>query len=72
MGEYLVDDLGGIDTTDDLHRALAAGAGLDVDVEYALQALGLRLMAARDSPGVLSSGDICGHKKYISFFAGAR
>jgi hypothetical protein len=39
VGEYLMDDVGVVDSGDDLHRALAVGAGLDVDVEYALQAL---------------------------------
>ena len=56
--EDLLDDQRIFDAGDDLDGAAAALAGLDVDVEHTLQALRLRLMAARRSAGVGSS-DAC-------------
>jgi len=44
------------DASDDLDGTAAAFADLDVDVEHPLQALRLRLMAARRCAGVVSSG----------------
>ena len=56
VGEYLLDHRGILDAGDDLDVASAIVAGLDVDVEYPLQAQRLKLMAARRSAGVVSSG----------------
>lgn len=52
VGQNLMDDLGVVDTGDDLQRALAVGIHLDVDVKDRLHALGLRLIAAREAVGV--------------------
>ncbi len=54
MGEDLLDDQRIFDAGDDLDGTAAAVADSDVDIEYALQALSLRLMAARRSAGVVS------------------
>jgi hypothetical protein len=56
VGEDLLDQHRSFDAGDDLDGAAAAVAGLDVDVEYALQALRLRLMVARRSADVVTSG----------------
>ena len=55
--EYLLDYHRIFDAGDDLDGTAAVRAGLDVDVENALQALRLRLIAARRSAGVVSSGE---------------
>ena len=54
MGQDLLDHLGIFDAGDDPDRPTAGRAGLDVDAEYALQALRLRLMAAWRCGGVFS------------------
>jgi hypothetical protein len=51
LNHHRVFDAGG-----DLDAAAAGLAALDVDVEYALEALSLRLIAARRSAGDVSSG----------------
>ena len=56
VGEDLLDHLRVFDAGDDLDAAAASLTGLDVDVEYPLQAQRLKLMAARRSAGVVSSG----------------
>ena len=56
MGEDLLDHQRVFDAGDDLDAAAASLTGLDVDVEYPLQAQRLKLMAARRSAGVVSSG----------------
>ena len=63
MSEYLLDDVGVLNAGDDPHRTAAGRTGLDVDPEHPLEALRLRLIAARRSAGVRSSGSaivVCG------------
>jgi hypothetical protein len=47
MGERLVDDPRVFDASDQFEFAGGDTAGLNVDIEHPLQALGLRLIAAR-------------------------
>jgi hypothetical protein len=49
VGEYLMADLGVVDGGDDLHWAMAVGAGLEVDVKDSFQAL-LAFDVARRQP----------------------
>jgi hypothetical protein len=56
VGQNLLNHQRIFDAGDDLDVVAAGLAGLDVDVEYALEALRLRLMAARRSAGEVSSG----------------
>jgi len=56
VGEDLLDDARILNARDDALPAAAGRTGLDVDPENPLEALRLRLIAARRSAGALSSG----------------
>ena len=56
MVEDLTDDVGILDAGVNLDVPAAGLAGLDVDIEHALEALRSRLMAARRSADLVSSG----------------
>ena len=56
VGQDLLNHLRVFDAGGDLDAAAAGLAGLEVDIEYALEALGLRLIAARRWAGDVSSG----------------
>jgi len=56
VGQDLLDHPRVFDAGGDLDAAVEGLAGPDVDVEYALEALGLRLIDARRRAGDVSSG----------------